>query len=122
LWTKLIKQVLWLSKPALKTDYEPESQLETWLAGHLPIVRMRRAAGHLRVEVRLGGVRHWVDDRPLAAIAKSCGEWPRHLVYGCARCKRVFGLTGCRCECILNVEKDKCKATPCMSDHAHTHS
>lgn len=122
LWTKLIKQVLWRSKPALKTDYEPESQSETWLAGHLPIVRLRRAARHLRVEVKLGGVRHWLDDGTFAAIAKGCGEWPRHLVYGCARCKRVLGLTRCRCEWILSVEKDSAKATPCMSDHAHTHT
>lgn len=98
-------------------------RLETWLAGHLPIVRLRRAAGHLRVEVRLGGVRHWLDDRPLAAIAKSCGERPRHLVYGCARCKRVLGLTGCRCEWILSVEKDSAmQHHACQIMHTHTHT
>lgn len=41
LWTKLIKHVPWRSKLALKTEYEAESLSETWLAGHLPIVRLR---------------------------------------------------------------------------------
>lgn len=75
-----------------------------WLAGHLPIVRLRRAARHLRV--KLGGVRHGLDDGPLAAVAGSCGERPCHLVYGRARCERVLGVTGCGRERFLSVEKE----------------
>lgn len=110
--TKLITHVPRRSKLALKILSRGLS--ETWQTGHLPIVRLRRAVRHLRAGVKLGGVRHRLDDGPLAAVARSCGERPCHLVYGRARRERVLGVTGYGRERFLSVEKED---TQCNTMH-----